>query len=219
MILEISTFKHPDIVHGFTLKDVSFGFIKWSYSNFKVYDLKQIHSNIVLEAGRAKRGDALVTSEPGKILVIKTADCLPILFHEPEAKIIGAAHAGWRGLAKGLLLRVVEKMREKGAEPKKLRVAIGPAIGPCCYKVGEEVFRAFENNGTLYVRKGEKLDLFETAVQQLKKAGLERDNIHLLPLCTYCNEIFFPSFRRERVLSSQILSFIGLIKRDKKNKI
>ncbi len=219
MILEISTFKHPDIVHGFTLKDVSFGFIKWTYSNFKVYDLKQIHSDIVLEAGRAKKGDALITSEPGKILVIKTADCLPLLFHEPEARIIGAAHAGWRGLAKGILLKVVEKMKGKGADLRKLRVAIGPAIGPCCYEVGEEVFEAFEKNEMPYVRKGKNLDLFETAIRQLKEAGLERDNIHLLPLCTYCNEIFFPSFRRERVLSSQILSFIGLIKKGKKNKI
>ncbi len=210
MILEIATFKHPDIVHGFSLRDVSLGFLKWTYVNFRVLDLIQTHSDTVVEAGKSARGDALITSQPGMLLVVKTADCLPVLFHCPEPRVVAAAHAGWRGLSKGILKKVVQEMKNRGCSPERIRAAIGPAIGPCCYEVGPEVFEAFRQRGLSYVSQDRHLDLFTTAVEHLKEEGLLRDNIHLLPLCTYCNELFFPSFRRERVLSSQILSFIGI---------
>ncbi len=111
----------------------------------------QTHTDIVARVGAADRGwglfreveperDGIYTDEPGVALVCFSADCTPILLHDPVRHAVAAVHAGWRGTAKGIVARCVEAMsRDFGTDPVDIRAAIGPCIGPCCFETGPEV--------------------------------------------------------------------------------
>ena len=103
--------------------------------------LHQTHSNIAIEAGEAPKGDgdALVCNRPGLILTILTADCAPVLLADPEAGVVAAAHAGWRGSAAGIIPSTVELMANLGAEPARIRAVVGPSIQQASYQVGPDM--------------------------------------------------------------------------------
>lgn len=113
--------------------------------------MKQIHSNVTCRVGRSDaaqeailKGDGLMTDEPGVLLGIQTADCIPVLIADCKRKAVAAFHAGWRGTLKRIVENGVGRMRmEFGSKPKDLVAAIGPGIGQCCYAVGEEVLHEF----------------------------------------------------------------------------
>jgi YfiH family protein len=111
--------------------------------------LYQIHSPTVViveepwRPGESPKADGAVTSRPGIALGILTADCAPVLFADPEARVIGAAHAGWRGAFTGVLEETVAAMARLGAEPKRIRAAIGPCIAQPSYEVGPEFHARF----------------------------------------------------------------------------
>ena len=112
---------------------------------------RQTHTDLVARVGAADRGcglfreveperDGIYTDEPGVALVCFSADCTPILLHDPVHHAAAAVHAGWRGTAKGIAARCVEAMsRDFGTDPADLQAAIGPCIGPCCFETGPEV--------------------------------------------------------------------------------
>lgn len=109
----------------------------------RLLSLHQIHSADVVTvsgpfAGDRPRADALVTATPGLALGILTADCQPVLFADSDARVVGAAHAGWRGAKAGILEAVILAMEALGADRRRIRVAIGPTIGPASYEVGPE---------------------------------------------------------------------------------
>jgi len=118
-----------------------------------VVDLHQIHSNLVIHvhttgASRKQRmnADGLMTGEPGLLLGIRTADCIPILVADRKRHAVAAFHAGWRGTVERIVESGIGHMRlQFGSRPEDLVAAIGPGIGPCCYAVGEEVFSSFES--------------------------------------------------------------------------
>ncbi len=112
--------------------------------------VSQIHSAIIHRVDqlpvRRLKGDGLITSQPGVLLAIKIADCLPVLIVDPERRAIGAFHAGWRGTVRRIVEKGVGEMRKHfGSEPAKLLAAIGPGVGSCCYETGDEVEREFES--------------------------------------------------------------------------
>jgi hypothetical protein len=115
--------------------------------------LKQIHSNKVVLAGAADarreqpwKADGLMTDEPGLLLAIQTADCIPVLVADRKRHAVAAFHAGWRGTVKRIVESGVGRMRlEYGSQPEDLIAAIGPGIGPCCYAVGEDALSEFES--------------------------------------------------------------------------
>ena len=115
--------------------------------------VRQIHSNVVLRAGPADavlkqpgKADGLMTDQPGLLLAIMTADCIPVLVADRSRRVVTAFHAGWRGTVKRIVECGVGRMRlEFGSRPEDLIAAIGPGIGGCCYSVGEEVQAAFES--------------------------------------------------------------------------
>ncbi len=117
--------------------------------NATLVTLKQIHSSVVRRVGRpdavrSLRGDGLMTNEPGVLLAIQTADCIPILIADTKKKAVAAFHAGWRGTLKRIVENGVGRMRtEFGIRPEDLIAAIGPGIALCCYAVGEEVRSEF----------------------------------------------------------------------------
>jgi hypothetical protein len=115
--------------------------------------LKQIHSNLVIlanaaDAGRDKprKADGLMTGEPGLLIGIQTADCIPVLVADRKRHVVAAFHAGWRGTVNRIVESGVGRMRlQFGSRPEDLIAAIGPGIGPCCFAVGEEVLSEFES--------------------------------------------------------------------------
>ncbi|HZZ39893.1 MAG TPA: peptidoglycan editing factor PgeF [Acidobacteriaceae bacterium] len=119
----------------------------------KMVTLRQIHSSLVrrvkgLDADRTPgwKGDGMMTDEPGVLLAIQTADCIPVLVADTKRRAVAAFHAGWRGTLKRIVEGGVNRMRvEFGSRPEELEAAIGPGIGACCYAVGEEVRSEFSS--------------------------------------------------------------------------
>jgi hypothetical protein len=128
--------------------------------------------------------DGQVTDRPGVAPIVLVADCVPIALVSPEA--VGMVHAGWRGLAGGIVGEAVQRLRSLGAA--RIAAAVGPGAGPCCYEVGEEVHAAF---GT----SGRTVDLKAIARGRLEEAGVEE--VHDSGLCTMCDSERFFSHRRD----------------------
>jgi polyphenol oxidase len=114
--------------------------------------LRQIHSDIVHRvdsskagAGEAPQADALITREPGVLLVVQTADCIPILLADPKRRAVAAIHSGWRGTLRRIAAKALGRMQlEFGTRPEDVVAALGPGIGRCCYEVGSDVAREFQ---------------------------------------------------------------------------
>ncbi len=160
--------------------------------------------------------DALVTNLPGVVLTILTADCVPILLYDPLVGTIGAVHAGWKGTQAEILPKTIAKMQEKyGSKPQDILIAIGPAIGQCCYEVGEEVARHFADYvGAVIVGKvaGKyQLDLKRVNQLQALESDIITENMEVTPLCTSCAKDRFFSYRAEQGCSGRFLSAIKLM--------
>jgi YfiH family protein len=156
--------------------------------------------------------DALITNSPNTCLGIQTADCLPILFVDRKRKVIAAVHAGREGTALYITAKVIEKMKgEFGCSPEDLLIAIGPSIGPCCYEVDESVFHPEWESFSTLRRSGKwMVDLSQINIAQMKREGIEEEQIFWINLCTRCHSDLFFSYRGERQTGRQ-LSFIGII--------
>jgi YfiH family protein len=182
----------------------------------RLVTVNQVHGeNIVLvdEQGlingnldpRQAEADALITKSPGIAIGIETADCVPILLHDPKVPAVAAIHAGWRSTVGKIVDKTITRMGvEFGTCPERLIAAIGPAIGQECYEVDEpvmgpvrETFRYWQELATLRSPDRWGLDLVKADAKELLKMGLLAENIHALGLCTACNRDHFYSFRAE----------------------
>jgi YfiH family protein len=175
---------------------------------------RQTHSRNVFRVREEDRGkgsltretaiadtDGMITNVPGICLVTLAADCVPILFFDPENSAIGVAHAGWKGTVIRTPEVVVSAMvNEFGTNPSKVLVAIGPSAGPCCYEVGSDVIAEVEksfgkDSGTLApsgTNGKMKFDMWEANRITLIEAGVNQQNIQPACICTLCqNELFF----------------------------
>ena len=160
------------------------------------YWLEQTHTDICINADADvcnRLGDASITRKPGRVLAIMVADCLPVVFTSRGGDIVGIAHAGWRGLADGVLSSTVISL---GAG--SMLAWVGPAIGPCHYTVGEEVRARFSSaTGFEEVSEGKfSMDLYAIANEQMQRLGVE---VFGGGLCTYCDSSRFFSYRRDGV--------------------
>ena len=155
----------------------------------------QVHSDRVVRAVAGARGehaDGLWTDEPGLPMLAMSADCLPIALVRTngDARAAAVLHAGWRGLLEGIVSAGVTAL---GAE--NLAAAVGPAIGPCCYEVGEEVAAPYRERFGDDIVSGGRLDLWASAEWALRAAGVER--IDRFDRCTACEPETFFSHRRD----------------------
>jgi purine-nucleoside/S-methyl-5'-thioadenosine phosphorylase / adenosine deaminase len=140
------------------------------------------------------RCDVLITASPSKTLMLRYADCTPVLLADPRRKVIAAVHAGWRGSAVRAASAAVEALADAfGSNPKELLAGIGPAIGPCCYTVGADVVDAFADRPHLFSQG--RLDLWEANQEALVEAGVPTDQIEVARICTQCNAERFFSHR------------------------
>lgn len=180
--------------------------------------LTQVHGTIVVDAAIAADAaagipvaDASIARAPGVVCAIQTADCLPVLFADTAGRVVGAAHAGWRGLAAGVLEDAVEAMRTAGAQ--EITAWLGPAIGPGQFEVGQDVFdafaarsaeaaSAFQPRAGIAAGEGKYLaDIYALARQSLARAGVTR--ISGGDRCTVTEAETFYSYRRDRVTGRQ----------------
>ena len=172
--------------------------------------LYQKHTNdtVVVEKPWAKskvpEADALVTAVPGLAIGVLTADCAPILFCDPQARIVGAAHAGWRGALSGVVEATVDAMTGLGAKPERIRAVVGPAISQGAYEVGQDFMEHFvaedpDSTAFFIIDEGSEephFDLPGFVAERLAKAGV--GEIVDLGLCTYYDETRLFSYRRSQ---------------------
>jgi YfiH family protein len=188
--------------------------------------VKQVHGTDVLvvdrkltQSDRFLDGwDALVTDQPGIMVAVRTADCVPILIHDPTRKVVAAVHAGWRGAVAGIVRKTIDLMESRfGSAPPHLCVSIGPSVGVCCYEVDgavlDRLHQACPDAGKVVRgRRGDKahLDLKMLIREQVRDAGARPESITSVNLCTICHEDLFYSYRREGRVIGTMVSAIGL---------
>jgi YfiH family protein len=165
--------------------------------------IEQVHGTRVADldvvAGSATPADAMLTRRAGTVCVVQVADCLPVLFAAADGSAVGAAHAGWRGLAAGVLETTVARL---GNDPQRLLAWLGPAIGAEHFEVGEEVRTAFTtrdaHSAAAFTRNSRgrwQCDLIALAHRRLAAAGVR--NISGGSWCTYTDRVRFFSYRRD----------------------
>jgi YfiH family protein len=184
--------------------------------------VNQVHGNIVQVVTRetaASRGraDGIVTGEPGVMLGIFSADCVPILMVHEKRKIAGAIHAGWRGVIANIVKNGVEAMASLGAHMNDVRVAMGPSIGPCCFEVDATLSERFAREVAgieRHTRAGNPgkayLDLRGIVRDQLMIAGVADSQIATVGPCTRCaSEQYFSRRAAGGVIGGLQLSYVG----------
>lgn len=174
--------------------------------------VRQVHGTEVIKAdypGILGEADGLITDKPGLSLGILVADCASVLVCDPNNRVIGAFHAGWRGAAGGILIHGIRKMKELGGTD--FQVWLSPCIGVNAFEVGEEVAKQFPDE---FVHKAgfEKphVDLKSFLIQQLQDIGVQRDRIFVDSRCTFEESSFF-SYRRQSKESGRMMGVIGLV--------
>jgi YfiH family protein len=205
------------------------------YDPAQLQIMRHVHGTAVWAVGEPlpdpAEFDGLICDRPGPVLGAFAADCIPLLFAEPEARVIGAAHSGWRGTigaplaappgtpptGPGIAHNVVTRMIERGARADRIRVALGPSIGPCCFEVGAEVVAQF--HAALGAVAGmvvpgprgkDHVDLRIATRVVLERAGVRPDAIDAGPPCTRCEAERFFSYRRDGKDGGVHMAFIAM---------
>lgn len=188
----------------------------------RVVTMKQVHGDTIVEVRDPKlketgEADAMVTKETGIYLGALTADCVPILLIAPHYGIAAAVHAGWRGTLAGIAAKTVERLGKMyGVSCTELQAALGPAIGPCCYEVKDDVTRPLLEQwhelaaASLQSKAGKSfLDLRGLNANILHNAGLPKAQIFQIGPCTSCASDDFFSYRRQGNQTGRQMSIVG----------
>ena len=191
-----------------------------------VVSLKQVHGTHVVvldqpphsQAFGEQAGDALVTNQLNIALVVRTADCVPILVADVKRRVIAAIHAGWRGTLAGVVSKTLSVLRTQfGSQPETLRVAIGPSIGACCYEVDTPVIQLLRETVSSWTDCVEEVDankamlnLKKVVARQVSMFGVSDTHLTQADLCTRCRPDLFYSYRREGRVEGTMMSGIML---------
>ena len=179
-------------------------YIKEKYNIDKYYELTQIHSNIVniLDDNyiNKTKGDALITNKKNTPLVIKTADCIPILIYDKKNKVVALVHSGWKGTLNNIVIDTLNKMIEIYHSKKEdISVYLYPSIRKCHFEVEIDVYNQFKDkikNIDKYTTKKEikyYIDLQQIVIDNLKQNDIKE--IYDSKICTYCNHNIYHSYR------------------------
>lgn len=189
---------------------------------------KQVHGNVVRIVTEEDRhvcmgpvpyeADGIVTNVKGLPILCMVADCVPVLLWDGEHGVAGAIHCGWRSSVTDILKNAVEQMETLGAEREKIRAAIGPAIGACCFETDDDVPEAIEkylsgNTEGLFTRRPDgktMVDLKEANARRLVMLGLKRENIDISDECTMCSHEKYWSHRYTKGQRGSQAAFIVL---------
>ncbi|MCF7912442.1 MAG: peptidoglycan editing factor PgeF [Candidatus Cloacimonetes bacterium] len=175
--------------------------------NYTCFELEQTHSSQLMVIRCADdydilpEADAMLTAQPDIALIIRTADCYPILFFDPVKKIIAAAHSGREGTRKNIAQAVINKMTCSGSFPENILAAIGPGISTKAYQVDADTWEKFcQSTGTIH--NFPFLDIRRTITTQLQNAGIPAVNIFHHDHCTFSNKNYY-SYRRNKTRKRQ----------------
>lgn len=233
-VLKFKIFREfPNVVQGISTK--KFGSIRnqnietenlkkflkvLDVNNGQTVFMNQIHGNkVVIINGTDKqiidRTDGLVTNKKNIFLCVTTADCLPIVFYDPFLKIVGAVHAGYKGILNGILDSLIYKIRELNGNIDKVLVGIGPGIEIDCYDVDFKRFNLFKNKFDKFkniykLKKGKYfIDLKKIAYKILIQNNIKKENIEMSTICTKCDSRFFSNRNGDK--NSRFITIIGMI--------
>lgn len=198
----------------------------WAGPQFSsVVRASQVHGTELFKADKVAPGtvqvearDGLLSNTAGILLTVSVADCVPALVYAPSVGAIALVHAGWRGVAGGIVTAAVVALGEEySAQPAECLAYWGPAIGSCCYPVGEQVVESIRATGAgpdtdgwlVGGRNDPRVDLREALTRQAVSAGLSRASIVSSPACTCCDRERFHSHRREGADSGRMVFFAG----------
>jgi YfiH family protein len=217
--LGLSTGDAPDCVHENRRRALALTGVRDAAWLEQVHGTQVEDAHAVIDACARKnaanpvRADASVTDRAGVVCVVMTADCLPVLFCDDEGRAVGAAHAGWRGLAGGIVEKTGARVAATaGAPASTLNAYLGPAIGPSAFEVGEDVLDAFvaacdvrrrDATAAAFVATGTSgkylADIYTLARLRLADIGIDAARIHGGTHCTVTDKERFYSYRRDRV--------------------
>jgi hypothetical protein len=179
---------------------------------------RQVHGNAVARcddrAGTPPEADAVTTARPGLAACVLTADCVPVLIGDPGTGAVAAVHAGWRGTLARAAGRAIEALeRDFGAHRENLLVAIGPAIGPCCYEVSLDLAERFVAeigpSVSMVHPRTPRVDLWTANERVLRDAGVPPERIEVIERCTACDAESFFSHRRDGARTGRQVGFIA----------
>ncbi len=220
---ENSNFAYYEDNENFELgfSNSSFDFEQF-FKDKKYSILKQIHSDIVLKIKtpvKFKEGDGIISDAEDIYLIVKTADCYPVLAYNLRAGFIAALHSGWRGVYKNIFESFKEKANEFGEEKiieNYTKFIIGPGICERCYRVGDEFYENFKKIGfhsELFDFVGDSIyfNIRKGIEKRLKNLKFKKENITNINICTYENDTLF-SYRRDKT-DSRLFNFIRLKRR------
>ena len=187
--------------------------------------LRQVHGVFLVttaaldDSGDAPEADGAIAFERDRSAwcpAVRTADCIPLLLAAEDGSAVAAVHAGWRGIAGGIVKRAVASLRGRDVPSSRLVAAVGPAIGGCCYEVGDEVAETVAcavgvDVARITRRQGRRfrLDLGLAVRLQLSQAGLSDPAIHVAPWCTACSNGLFFSYRGDGAGTGRQMACIG----------
>ncbi len=183
----------------------------------QVADMEQVHGGhirVVCSGGTAPATDGLVTATPEVMLVVRVADCIPLLLYDPVHHSAGVVHCGWRSLTAGIAATAVHTMtKEAQSRPEDIIAVMGPSAGACCYEVGRETAdqlcaaSIITRNGRLFA------DLKRVLREQLRETGLAQGTIENISACTICTETTYFSHRRDGANAGRMMGYIMMRKR------
>ena len=186
----------------------------------KKITLNQQHTNnIAIYPGNdlTQPFDAIITQKKNIALILKTADCIPIIFYDYKSDTIGVIHAGWKGIYNDIIPKTIKKAQKKfNLSLKDSKFVIGPSIRSCCYEIQNDLKEKFlnksEKNEKYFIKINNKinLNLLEMALDQFKSLGVNIRKIEIIEQCTQCNKEYY-SYRRDKT-ELRNLSFIVNIK-------
>lgn len=236
-VYQFSSFlRFENVIHGFSTRafgDLKREGIKENIQQFSsalaisqeaIVCMDQIHGNTVAHISKADRGlfiaetDGMVADDPATFLCVRTADCVPMLAYDPVAKIGGVAHAGWKGSLSNIAEKLIEGMKNAGADEATIRIGIGPSIRVCCYSIDNNRASLFasafpkiadtileQRDGVMY------LNLQQLVMQQLIKVGILQFHIEDSAICTHDKSYEFFSYRDKKVQPGLFAGIIGLV--------
>ena len=175
-----------------------------------VTDARQVHSSkvlFVMKPGTYHNLDGFITNKNSKlILVIKTADCIPMFIYDKVNKNYGIIHAGWKGIYNKIHLNIIDEFIKLGSNVKHLNIIMGPSIKSCCYEISDNMKKYFDDKNIITNDKKYYLDLNNCIINDLRNEGIK--NIKIDPTCTYEDKKCY-SYRRNN--SGRMYSFITLL--------
>lgn len=171
----------------------------------------------LLNTNEVMEGDAILCRAPNWLLAVLVADCVPVLLVDPVASVFVTVHAGWKGTRLHIVRQAVDKAVAFGAVAERMHGFLGPAIGPCCFEVGQDVLDALScaypeviYNASSQQKNGAKstIDLWALNMHDMLQARIQRSNITFMRECTACNTHKYFSYRKENGKSGRFAAFI-----------